>query len=138
MIPLMGLAGPAISVFTKHWGKIIAAALVAGWAFATWRLYDEVGDLNRELGESGSAFQVCQAQRVHLDSRLLGLENQIALIQGENTKYKEDIAKANDNIDLLEESLESTLDELEDEQVPEDCEGAVDWLKTKALEMDRD
>ena len=123
-----------LAFFMKNIGKIVAVSLLAMWIFATWWLYNETIDLNVAVAQRDVALVVCQDQRDVMDERLIDLKSDIVLIQAQNEKYKDDIISANINIGVLENEIIDRTDTLEQEIVPEECEGAMEWMKEKALE----
>lgn len=136
MIPLM-LAGKgvqALSLFKKHWGKIISFIFVVVWIWITLGLYNSNQELNLAIGAADSAVNVCIAQRANMDNVLLLLKADIALIQADNATYKAKVADARVIIEDLEAAVPVVLTEIDKEVLPESCEGTMDWMLKKALE----
>lgn len=135
MVPLFlaGKGAAALSVFKRHWGKIIAGLFVLVWVAITFGLYNSNLKLTMALGASDSAVSVCIAERANMDKTLERLKIQIAEIQAENTKYKESIAEATTEIEELNKSIEDRIIAIDEEVIPETCVDSMDWMLEKAL-----
>jgi hypothetical protein len=132
MLPLL-LAGKGL--LGKHWGKIVALGFVLLWATITLGLYNSNNDLRTELAQSSSATEVCITQRKNMDNVLLLLKADIALIQADNAEYKARLQQAGITIQILEESMQVVITDIDTEVIPESCEGTMGWMLEKALEQ---
>lgn len=131
MIPITMLG--ALSGFRKHWGKIVAGLFVVAWIWATLGLYNDNKELSTELGKSTSAVEICIADRVNMDNVLVLLKADIASIQADNEAYKESIAVASNKIEHLATTINESIILIDQEVIPESCEGTMDWMLNKAL-----
>jgi hypothetical protein len=134
MLPiLLGTGAKALGFFKNHWGKIISAMFVIMWIGMTSHLYGKTIDLTMALGASESAVSVCIAQRANMDGELLLLKSDIALIQADNAEYKAKLQQAEISILNLEESFPVVIQEIDEEVIPESCEGSMDWMLNRVL-----
>ena len=103
-------------------------------ALTTWYLFDEVQDLNKDLGIALAAIDVCKVSKQEIKDSVKEVEAQIEKLKIANEKYKSDIEKAQININDLETDLEKSLKDLRKEILPESCEGRMNWMLQKALD----
>ena len=137
MLPaiLVGKGVAALSVFKRHWGKIISGLFVIAWIWATIGLHNNNKELSTKLGAASAAVDVCIADRVNMDNALIRLKSEIEAIQADNDRYKQRLELADSSISALESEINESIVLIDQEVLPESCEGSMDWMLKKALEQ---
>ena len=130
---VIGAATKVVPVLKNHWGKILSGIFIVLIVWYIWKLQDDLEEANQSLGAFDGALQICEQGKVAIQDSLDILNDELRLLVEDNEAKKLSIIEAENRIIGLKTEGEKRVAEIENQVIPESCDGAMDWLLQNAI-----
>lgn len=112
----------------KYWKIIALVAMVGGAIYTIHNLYEDNKLLSGQVELAEDKFERCKTVRDDLSDRLDQLTLDLQKVEGAREQLEDMVEESEDRINTIRSERDRLLWEIENREVPIECEAKFDWM----------